>query len=164
MPRMMKLAMLTASFAVIAAAVSLIHAQEKPKQEPIMGLEHLGLNVPDVKSVVQWFVDNLDMKVARKTGDPSNAHFLMDAAGTMMLEVYHNTGAPVPDYAARDPLELHIAFRVEDVAAARARLIAAGATPLGEITRTAAGDYLAMMRTPHGIAIQLAKREKRMVD
>jgi catechol 2,3-dioxygenase-like lactoylglutathione lyase family enzyme len=132
--------------------------------EPIVGLEHVAINVADVDAFVAWFTQNLDMRVARHTGGPSNAHFLADAAGRCMLEVYRDAAAPVPDYPAMHPLALHIAFTVGDVEAARARLIAAGATPEGEISVTEAGDQLAMLRCPQGIPVQLVKRARPMLD
>ena len=133
------------------------------KPESITCIEHVGLNVPDVVGTVDWFTKNLDMKIARKTSDPSNAHFLTDAAGRNMLEIYSNTSAPVPDYQKMNPLTLHIAFTADDIAAARHRLIEAGATTEGEITTTPLGDTLAMLRTPQGIPIQLAKRATPMI-
>ena len=58
---------------------------------------------------------------------------------------------------------LHFAFAVDDPAAVRERLLAAGASAEGELTTTAAGDQLAMLRDPWGLAIQLAKRKQPMV-
>ena len=144
-------------------AVLAVPTHSQAKQASIMSIEHIGLNVGDVVDTVDWFTKNLDMNIARKTGDPSNAHFLTDAAGRNMLEIYSNTSAPVPDYAKMNPLTLHIAFTVDDVDAARSRLIQAGATPEGEITTTPLGGTLAMLRTPQGIPIQLAKRAKPMM-
>lgn len=148
---------------LVAVAMLAVPIHSQTNAEPIACIEHIGLNVANVTETVEWYSANLDMKIARKTGDPSNAHFLVDAAGKNMIEFYSNTAAPVPDYAKMDPLMLHIAFKVNDVAAARARLIAAGAAPEGEITTTPLGDTLAMLRSPQGIAIQLAKRAKPMV-
>jgi uncharacterized glyoxalase superfamily protein PhnB len=53
---------------------------------------------------------------------------------------------------------LHVAFATTEIAAERDRLIAAGATPVGEITENAAGDRFAMLRDPWGLALQLAQR------
>ena len=125
---------------------------------PILGLEHVALNVRNPAGVVAWCVENLDMKIARKVGGASNTHFLADSLGKSMLEVYHNPDVPVPDYNAMDPLVLHIAFNVQDVRAARERLLAAGATAEGDVTVTESGDELAMLRSPHGLAVQLTKR------
>jgi uncharacterized glyoxalase superfamily protein PhnB len=56
-----------------------------------------------------------------------------------------------------------LAFWTEDVAGTRARLIAAGATPEGEVAETPAGDQLAMLRDPWGIPIQFVRRTARMI-
>lgn len=162
MKRVMPLVAVLAGVTAIGLLAAPLHSQARP--EHIYGIEHIGLNVPDAEQCVGWFCENLDMKIARKIGGPSNAHFLVDAAGKNMLEVYTNTSAPIPDYAKMDPLALHFAFKVDDVAAARQRLIDAGATPEGDVTNTEAGDHLAMLRSPQGIPIQLAKRAKPMVD
>ncbi|MCL5281179.1 MAG: VOC family protein [Planctomycetes bacterium] len=126
-------------------------------------LEHVGLNVADPVKAAKWYVDNLGMKVLREGPAPANARFLADSAGNMMLELYHNPPAAVPNYAAMDPLLLHVAFLVEDVDATRTKLIAAGATPVGEVTTTEAGDELAMLRDPWGLAIQFVHRADPML-
>ena len=126
-------------------------------------LEHVGLNVADPVKAAQWYVDNLGMKVLREAPAPANTRFLGDAGGNMMLEIYHNPPEAVPNYAAMDPLLLHIAFMVEDVETMRSKLIAAGATPVGEVTTTPAGDKLAMLRDPWGLAIQFVHRADPML-
>lgn len=67
----------------------------------------------------------------------------------------------------------HVAWQVPDPVALadwyvehlgmRARLIAAGATPAGEIVVTPAGDELAMLRDPWGIPLQLVRRAEPMI-
>jgi len=126
-------------------------------------LEHVGLNVADPVKAAKWYVDNLGMKVLREGPAPINARFLGDADGNMMLELYHNPPEAVPNYAAMDPLLLHIAFMVEDVEAMRSKLIAVGATAVGEVTTTPAGDKLAMLRDPWGLAIQFVHRADPML-
>src|SRR4051812_23347929 len=63
--------------------------------------------------------------------------------------------APVLDYAAMDPLVFHIAFGTTDVRGTLQRLLAAGATSAGEVTTTPAGDEMAFLRDPWGVALQL---------
>jgi catechol 2,3-dioxygenase-like lactoylglutathione lyase family enzyme len=154
---------LTLLAATAALAILATPTLSANKPESLTHIEHIGLNVPDVAQTVDWFAKNLDMKIARKTGDPSNAHFLTDAAGRNMLEIYSNTGAPIPDYKTIHPLTLHIAFSADDIPAAHNRLIQAGATPEGDIATTPVGDTLAMLRTPQGIPIQLTKRANPML-
>lgn len=126
-------------------------------------LEHVGLNVADPLKAAQWYVDNLGMKVLREAPAPANTRFLGDADGNMMLEIYHNPPEAVPNYATMDPLLLHVAFMVDDVDALRSKLIAAGATPVGEVTTAPTGDKLAMLRDPWGLAIQFVHRANPML-
>lgn len=123
-----------------------------------MHIEHLGLNVSDPIATADWYVRNLRMRVARKSGEPHHPHFLVDAAGRMVVEIYGNAAAPVPDYPALHPLVLHLAFSVADVGRTREALLAAGATAEGEVEKTPAGDDIAMLRDPWGLPIQLVRR------
>jgi glyoxylase I family protein len=122
-----------------------------------MKLEHVALQVEDPGAFARWYTEQLGMRVVRTGEPPGQARFLADDAGASILEVY--AGAlPVPDYASMDPLLLHVAFATGDVEAARRRLIEAGATAVGDVTVTPAGDRFAMLRDPWGLALQLACR------
>jgi glyoxylase I family protein len=126
-------------------------------------LEHVAINVEDPVGMAKWYGMNLGMKVVRKGPPPINMHFISDAGGNMMLEIYNNPPDAVPDYTSMDPLLLHIAFMVDNVKGIREKLIAAGATAVGEVTMTPSGDELAMLRDPWGVAIQFVKRAKPML-
>jgi catechol 2,3-dioxygenase-like lactoylglutathione lyase family enzyme len=126
-------------------------------------LEHVALNVSDPVKMARWYVEHLDMRILREGPPPVNARFLADNAGNMMLEIYTNPPDAVPDYASMNPLVLHVAFMVDDVEATRARLIAAGATPAGEVEVTSGGDTIAMLRDPWGLPIQFVKRADPML-
>ena len=128
-----------------------------------MHLEHVAYNVPAPAAAAEWYSQNLGMTVPRKFGPPANGHFLASGREQVMLEFYNNSKVKVPDYHALDPLVLHIAFAVEDVAAVRTRLLGVGATPVGEISTNDDGDTLAMLRDPWGIPLQLVKRAKPMI-
>lgn len=127
-------------------------------------LEHVAINVEDPVSMAKWYGKNLGMKLVRKGPPPINMHFISDAGGNMMLEIYYNPPDAVPDYTSMDPLLLHISFMVDDVKGIREKLIAAGATAVGEVTITSSGDELAMLRDPWGVAIQFVKRTKPMLQ
>lgn len=124
-----------------------------------MKLEHFAINVPDAKALVNFFVTHLGMRIVMENDTPPLMHFIADEAGSM-LEIYSNTAAPMPDYSAIHPLNLHIAFSSSDIEADRARLIAAGAEPVGEINLTPAGDKLAFFRGPDAVPFQLVQRKK----
>src|SRR2546422_7682239 len=123
-----------------------------------MHIEHIALNIPDPPAMAAWYTRHLHMRVARHIGGPTQTHFLADQAGRTTLELYCQTKAPVPDYAAMDPMVLHIAFVVEDVKSERQRLLAAGASAVGDVATAESGDQLAMLRDPWGVAVQLVKR------
>jgi catechol 2,3-dioxygenase-like lactoylglutathione lyase family enzyme len=125
--------------------------------------EHVGLNVPEPAEMAQWYADHLGLRIVRRGEPPTNARFVADADGNMMLEFYTNPPDNVPDYAATDPLLLHVAFMVDDVAVVRDRLLAAGATAVGDVIVTPTGDRIAMLRDPWGLAIQFVERAEPML-
>ncbi|MCE9591606.1 MAG: VOC family protein [Planctomycetes bacterium] len=128
-----------------------------------MRMEHIAYSVEDPAKVAQWYVKNLGMKVVRKMDDRPWMHFLADASGSILIELYNNAKVKVPDYRGMDPLLLHLAFSAADITKDRDRLIAAGATVADDLVTTPAGDQLVMLRDPWGLAIQLTKRVKPML-
>jgi glyoxylase I family protein len=127
-----------------------------------MQVEHVAWQVADPVTVANWYIQHLGFKVLRKLEASPFTHFLADEAGRVVVEIYHNPAATIPDYRAMNPLLLHLAFVANDPEAERDRLSKAGAT-LHEDLKTAAGDRLIMMRDPFGFAIQLCKRAKPMI-
>jgi glyoxylase I family protein len=127
-----------------------------------MKLEHVALNVPNVHEVVKFFVDNFGMRVVMSIDAPPYMNFIADESGSM-LELYSNPAVPMPDYPNMHPTNLHIAFTSPDIEADRARLIAAGAEPVGEITLSPAGDKLAFFRGAGSVPFQLLQRQKPMI-
>jgi len=128
-----------------------------------MKFEHFAANIEDPPAVAAWYAEHLQMKIVRHVGEPTHMHFLADATGRVVMELYNNPPDLVPDYAAQDPQVLHIAFAVEDMDDAISRLQAAGATKVGGPGRTPFGDLLAMLRDPWGFAIQLTQRAEQIV-
>ena len=128
-----------------------------------MKFEHVAYPMEDPIEAAKWYEAHLGMKIRRGGRASPFAHFLADASGRAMVEIYNNPRVKAPAYRAMDPLLFHLAFTTEDVPAARARLIEAGARPEGEVERTPAGDELAMLRDPWGVPIQLAKRAEPML-
>jgi len=124
-----------------------------------MKFEHLALNVSDARALVRWYVDHLGLKIARAREEPPYTHFLADETGRVVVEVYTNPSAVIPDYASAHPLCFHIAFVASDAKAARSKLEQAGASLfIEEITPD--GSLLIMMRDPWGIPLQLCQRTK----
>ena len=122
-----------------------------------MKIEHIAFNVADPVAVATWYGQHLGLQIARHIPIPAQAHFLVDDAGTTVLEIYCNPPSEVPDYAAMNPLQFHLAFVSECPADDSARLMAVGATWVEEI-KLPDGTHLVMLRDPWGLALQLCKR------
>jgi catechol 2,3-dioxygenase-like lactoylglutathione lyase family enzyme len=127
-----------------------------------MKLEHVAINVPDPAGQAEWFVQHLGMRIVVASTTPPSMHFVADDDGTM-IELYNNTAAPMPDYANLNPFNLHFAFASAAIEQDRTRMLAAGATPVGEITTNAVGDKLCFLRTPWQVPFQFVQRAKPLV-
>ncbi len=124
---------------------------------PVLNVEHVACNVADPAAMAAWYVEHLGMRVVRKISTAPYIHFLADASGRAVIEIYSNAVDPVPDYAAMHPMRFHLAFAAGDPDAARAALVAAGATFVEE-QALADGSRLVMLRDPWGLPLQLCKR------
>jgi glyoxylase I family protein len=124
---------------------------------PVLNVEHIACNVADPAAMAAWYVDNLGMRVIRKMSAPPHIHFLADADGRAVIEIYSNAADPVPDYPAMHPLRFHLAFATADPDASRAALVAAGAAAVDDQTLPD-GSRLIMLRDPWGLPLQLCKR------
>ena len=124
---------------------------------PVLKVEHFACNVSDAVGMAAWYVEHLGMRVVRRNAAPPHIHFLADAAGRVVMEIYSNPVDAVPDYRAMHPLRFHVAFAAADPDAARADLLAAGATFVDEQTLPD-GSRLLMLRDPWGLPVQLCRR------
>jgi catechol 2,3-dioxygenase-like lactoylglutathione lyase family enzyme len=124
---------------------------------PSLNLEHVACNVADPSAMAAWYVSNLGMRIVRQSSAPPQIHFLADAAGRAVIEIYRQAGDLFPDYPAMDPMQFHIAFAAPDPDAARDALVAAGATFVEERSLPD-GSRLLMLRDPWGVPLQLCKR------
>lgn len=123
-----------------------------------MRIEHVGIQHPDPVGAGEWYVRHLGFRIARSGGAPAHARYLFDDAGRTMIEIYNNPQVPMPDYAAMHPVVLHLAVATDDVRGLCERLVAAGATPAGDFSKTDMGDEFVMVRDPWGVPIQLMNR------
>ena len=124
-----------------------------------MKFEHFALNVTDPHAMAQWYAAHLGFQILRSSDTGSRAHFLADDTGRICLEIYFNSVAPVPDYAAQNPLVFHFAVFSTDAKTLRSQLVTAGARLLTEET-LADGTVLVMLRDPWGVALQICQRGK----
>ncbi len=127
-----------------------------------MTFEHFALNVPDARTHARWYVDHLGFTIVRHREDAPFTHFLADDTGRVIVELYTNPAAAIPDYAAAHPLCFHVAFISKNASADRARLESAGATFASE-DALPDGSQLVMLRDPWGVPIQLCQRATPLV-
>jgi catechol 2,3-dioxygenase-like lactoylglutathione lyase family enzyme len=128
-----------------------------------MKIEHVAFQVADPAAFAAWYVRHLGLTVRRAQTAAPFGHFLADDGGAVMIEVYRNAALAVPAYDAMPPLQLHLAFWADDVAATRERLLAAGATAEGGVATNDNGDTVAMLRDPWGLPVQLVQRASPMI-
>ena len=124
---------------------------------PVLKVEHFACNVSDPAAMAAWYVDHLGMRIVRRNPAPPHIHFLADAAGRVVMEIYSNPVDAIPDYKATHPMRFHVAFAAPDPDVARAELVAAGALFVDEQTLPD-GSRLLMLRDPWGLPLQLCKR------
>ncbi|MEO7192627.1 MAG: VOC family protein [Vicinamibacterales bacterium] len=129
-----------------------------------MKIEHTAFQVVDPAALSRWYVEHLGLTIKRAQKEPPFGHFLADDGNSAMLEFYRNPTLAVPDYHAVDPLALHLAFVVDDVAATFERLRQAGASAETEMRVLDNGDCIAMLRDPGGLPLQLVSRTVPMVE
>ncbi len=122
-----------------------------------MKFEHFAINVPAARTQAHWYVEHLGFKIARSRDDVPYTHFLADETGRIIVELYSNPKAAIPDYFTAHPLSFHMAVATKDAAAERRRLEAAGATLFLEEPQPD-GSMLIMMRDPWGVPLQLCQR------
>jgi len=128
-----------------------------------MRIEHFAYIVSDPVKVAEWYVKHLGWQIRRSEDKSPFALFIADSGGKVMVEIYNNPAAAVPDYRAMNPLVLHIGMTCgPDVEGERQKLLDAGASDAGGVIVTPAGDKLAMLRDPWGMAIQLCHRKNPM--
>jgi glyoxylase I family protein len=124
-----------------------------------MKFDHFALNVPDARAMSRWYVEHLGMRVVRSRADAPYTTFLADSTGRVILEIYTNLTAVVPDYRAAHPLCFHVAFVAEDPRATQQKLEQVGAELFLE-EYLPDGSLLVMMRDPWGVPVQLCRRTK----
>lgn len=128
-----------------------------------MKIEHFAYMVERPADVAAWYCRHLGFTIRRSMDKTPWMHFLADESGHTVVEIYNNPTQTVPRYAGQDPLLFHIAFVCPDIEGTIARLVSAGATVVSPPTATEAGDTLAMLRDPWGLAIQLTRRREPIV-
>jgi LAO/AO transport system kinase len=125
-------------------------------------LDHVGIAVADIAEAVAFYRDALGLPVDAPEDVASQrvrAHFI--PAGGAALELLEATApdSPIAKYLAKHGAGLHhITLRVDDIAAALARLKASGVRLIDELARPGAHGSLVAFVHPasaHGVLVEL---------
>ncbi|MEF8985103.1 MAG: hypothetical protein V5A51_10980, partial [Bacteroidales bacterium] len=63
-----------------------------------MMFEHFAINVEKPKQMAKWYVKNLNMEICRSMDESPYTQFLADYTGRLVMEIYANENAEIPDY------------------------------------------------------------------
>jgi methylmalonyl-CoA/ethylmalonyl-CoA epimerase len=125
-------------------------------------LDHIGIAVSDLGEALRFYRDALGLEVEAPEEIPSQrvrAHFI--PAGESALELLEATddASPIANYTAkRGPGLHHITLRVDDIAAALARLKERGVRLIDDTPRPGAHGSLVAFIHPssaHGVLVEL---------
>jgi lactoylglutathione lyase len=124
-----------------------------------MKLGYTIIYVPDVSASIAFFEQAFGLKrrFLHESGTYGELETGATALGFAALELGH---ANLPDgfiaaHASREPLGMEIAFVTNDVAAAHARAVAAGATQISAPKAKPWGQIVSYVRCPDGTLVEL---------
>jgi len=127
-----------------------------------MEFEHFALNVQSPASIAEWYVENLGMKIVFQDPKPPFMTFLADETDRVVVELYSNPAAKIPDYANQHHLEFHFAFKTKEAESLKSKLMTEGCSFVEEVKKED-GSHLIMLRDPWGLALQLCQRATPLV-
>lgn len=119
--------------------------------------EHFALNVPDARAMARWYMRHLGMKKVFALSSPPYTHFLADAGGRVVIEIYSNPHASSLSFPNLEAAAFHWAFAVEDPKSVAKKLEGVGAEVIQE-TYPEEGTVILTLRDPWGIPLQLCRR------
>jgi catechol 2,3-dioxygenase-like lactoylglutathione lyase family enzyme len=126
-------------------------AQNQPPNRGIVGLNHVGLSVPDLDKAVEYYT---------KTMGFPEAFRLVNASGQVQLvyvQISQNTFVELqPANAQRPPGITHFGVHVDNMAAATAMFKERGAN-VGPTTVSGTKAVLSNVADPNGIRMELAE-------
>ena len=116
----------------------------------IVGVNHVGITVPDIDAAVSYYTDTLGFKEAFRSLDDAGD------ARLVYMQVSQNTFVELNRGIDRPPGINHVGIHVEDVDAVAAMFKAAGAE-VTEVRRSPTGAILANVMDLNGTRIELAE-------
>lgn len=126
----------------------------------VQRLLHTRLRVNDLERSVRFYQDALGLTVARRSVSPRGAQvaFLSVPGSEEEIELCQLPGSPPVQV---QPDLMHLAFEVEDLAAAAAALARKGYPLSDGPTVTGSGSVIAFIDAPEGYEVELIQRARR---
>lgn len=123
-------------------------------------IEHVALFADDLEASRDFFMHNFGMRVVLDNSKaPVRGYFLANDGGSV-LEVIER---PKGQSNANQRYVCHVAFAVEDIAAARKRIEAQGLVFETDTVVDTPEFQTAFFRDPEGNRIQILKRQKSLI-
>ena len=128
-------------------------------------LDHIGIAVTNLGEALSFYRDALGLEIEPPEEVPSQrvrVHFIPVGDSSLELLEATDDGSPIAKYTAKRGSGLHhITLRVEDIAAALARLKERGVRLIDEVPRPGAHGSLVAFIHPssaHGVLVELMQR------
>ena len=130
----------------------------------ILDIDHVGIAVDDLDAAVERYRNTLGVEPAhRERVEDQGVEEVLFAVGTSFIQLLGALGPDTPVgvfLAKRGPGVHHLAYRVEDVVAALARLREEGIEPIDEVPRLGSRDTLIAFVHPkdmEGVLVELVQ-------
>jgi methylmalonyl-CoA/ethylmalonyl-CoA epimerase len=130
----------------------------------ILDIDHVGIAVDDLDAAVERYRNTLGVEPAhRERVEDQGVEEVLFAVGTSFIQLLGALGPETPVgvfLAKRGPGVHHLAFRVEDVVVALARLREEGIEPIDEVPRPGSRDTLIAFVHPkdmEGVLVELVQ-------
>jgi methylmalonyl-CoA/ethylmalonyl-CoA epimerase len=130
----------------------------------ILDIDHVGIAVDDLDAAVERYRSTLGVEPAhRERVEDQGVEEVLFAVGTSFIQLLGALGPDTPVgvfLAKRGPGVHHVAYRVEDVVAALARLREEGITPIDDLPRPGSRDTLIAFVHPkdmEGVLVELVQ-------
>src|SRR3954470_9412836 len=124
------------------------------------GIDHPAIACYDVQRQINWYCNNLGMRVIARGETAALVGYGEDVKGGAMIELMakKHDGPPPIEVPTYCPGLRHLALRVANVEEGRQKLTAAGATFIGEPGRAVGGGSIQSFRGAEGNELQIVER------
>jgi glyoxylase I family protein len=121
-------------------------------------IEHIGFVVTNPCGAADWYAKNLGFTILRKA-DNNSVAFIQEPGCGLIFELIGNPEIHSIDKDLTHPLQVHIAFKSQNIQADIRRLTNAGASFVMDCKTDDPKAKVCILKDPFGLYIQLARRK-----